>query len=339
MKNLFKIISIVLITTIFSCSKDETAPTPTPEIPKVETVYVGGLIENDNGNKIPTIWTDGVAQSLSITAGFNGQVNDVFVDGNDVYAVGYEYPNTSITDARAILWKNRVRIKLSTIASGANAIYVSNGIPYIVGIEGNIATLWHTSTYISLQISTNGTSANDIFVKGNDIYIVGTNVQGATQLKNNGSLTALSFTPTYLGSASSSAFGISILDNNVYIVGRTLSNVSNTITAQLWKNNVSTQQFADNTQMISVFAKGQDVFATGAMTLSPFKAMLWKNNQPTQLSQNDSFGYSVYATTTNNYVAGYEKNSNPKACIWKNGEIKILSDNLSVATSVFVTEK
>ena len=337
MKNLFKIISVVLFTIIFSCNKDETAPTPTPEIPKVETVYVGGFVEYANGIGIPTIWTNGIAQSLPITAGNEGDVKSIFVDGNDIYAVGYEYAGNLQSSFRAVMWKNGVKTMLSISPSSTNAIYVANGIPYIVGNVGNIATLWYKSNLVSFQFGMNGSTANGVSVKGNDVYIVGINEQGfATQWKNNGSLTAPSFTANYLSTESSSAVGISILDNNVYIAGK--KTVTN-FTAQLWKNNVSTQQFADNTQMISVFAKGQDVFATGAMTLSPFKAMLWKNNQPTQLSQNLSIGYSVYATTNNNYVAGFEVNPSAKACIWKNGVQQILSDNLSLATSVFATEK
>ena len=339
MKNLLKIISIVLITTIFSCSKDDSPP---PVIPKVETVYVGGVLEDANGKNIPTIWTNGVAQSLSVSAGNEGAVKSIFVDGNDVYAVGNEYSDILQSSSRAILWKNGIKTTLSQVdGSKAKSIFVHDGKYYIVGGANGFATLWYNNTAVAIGAS--GSFLNSIYIKDNKIYIVGNEVFNTTSTKavlwkNEVSLTyPIVFTKTLIEN-SATVLDVFYDGTNLYSVGYLFSNVT---TAKLWKNNLPSELYGDYSIMNSVFVNGQDVYATGrtGTSISINKATLWKNNIQTVLSQNDSTAEDVFTTSNNVYVAGYEINAIAKACIWKNGEIKNLSENSSIATSVFVTEK
>ena len=339
MKNLLKIISIVFITTVLACSKDNDSLPPV--IPKIETVYVGGILTDANGIDIPTIWINGVGQSLSVSAGNNGAVMSIFVDGNDVYAVGYEIYNNN---ARAIMWKNNIKTTLSqTIGNSyAKSIFVLDGKYYIVGNVAGVSTLWYNNTEVA--IGNANTFANSLSIKNNKIYIAGTEFVTSTSTlnavlwKNEVSLTyPIVFTKTTIENAAS-VNDVFYDGTNLYSAG--FKNLSQ-YTAKLWKNNSPSEQYGDYSEMFSVFINGQDVFATGSTGTSILnqKATIWKNNQPAQLSQNNSSANDVFATSNNVYVAGADANPNNKSCIWKNGVLQILSDNSSAATSVFVTEK
>ncbi len=330
---IFKAILAIAILSV-SCSKDNDEPQP--ETPKVATVYVGGGERNANNKYVPIIWKNGVAQQLPLSAGSEGEVLAIFVDGNDVYAIGNEYTSNTLSTYRAAIWKNGVKTILSTNPSNTKAIYVSNGKPYVVGMDNGIAKLWYDNTTVDLI---DCTGATGIYVKNNEIFISGNTATGMGFWKNNGSQTFLLHNTSYLPITIARA--ISVQDNNVYIAGYT-ETTEGIRSAKIWNANlVSTEQFGDDTMMWSVFVLGQNVFASGRkiINLNGSRAMLWKNSQPTQLSQNESFANSVFATATDNYVAGYETISITKACIWKNGTIQTLSANNSAATSVFVTEK
>ena len=336
MKILKTIVAIAILT--ISCSKDNDEPQPQPETPKVTTVYVGGTEKDTepvtvNTKNIPIIWKDGVAQKLPIATGNEGEVLAIFVDGNDIYAVGHENSSTAVAAYNAVMWKNGIKTTLSNGAASAKAIYVFNGKPYIVGAKNQVATLWYDNTSTVLS---NGGEATGIYVKNNDIYICGNTSTGVGFWKINNEGT--NFTYSF---SQSNARSICVQDNNVFIAGFSVT-TANILNAKLWNANlISNEQYGDDTAMWSVFAQGQNVYACGykVVNMSSTRAMLWKNNQSTQLSQNLSFAYSVFATPTDNYVAGSETVLNSKACIWKNGKIQTLSTKNSAATSVFVTVK
>ena len=139
MKNQFKIISIVLITTIFSCSKDDSPQPETPVVANpITTVYVGGS-QIINGFEKATIWKNGIAELLATEADNDSRVNSVCVVNNDVYAVGFE--NVS-GDVFATLWKNGTKTTLSQVVSEAFSVSVKFNVAYIVGRSNNKATIW-----------------------------------------------------------------------------------------------------------------------------------------------------------------------------------------------------
>ncbi len=330
MKILKTILTVAILS--ISCSKDNDEPQP--ETPKVATVYVGGNEFNANNKSVPTIWKDGITKPLPTSLGIDGKVLAIFIDGEVEYAVGFESLNNTKVNNRAVIWKNGIKTTLSQDTSVANAVYVSNGKAYVVGTVNNTATLWYDNRSQAL----NGNEATAVYVKNNDIFICVNISNGAALLfKNNGSLTQPSFSGTSLGTTVSNAYSISKQDNDTFIAGISIENgISN---ARLWKNLTSTQPFENETEMFSVFALGQNIYACGEKIINNTRrAILWKNNEPTVLSQSISSAQSVFATATNVYVAGSDGIDN-LACIWKNGTIETLSTNKSSATSVFVTEK
>lgn len=333
---LLKAITFALLAITFSCSQDDSQP----EVPKVTTVYVGGFEYDENGKAIPTIWKDGVAEHLPIIQGSEGNVNAIFVDANDVYAVGHEHSSNMVSDYRAVMWKNGIKTTLNaTVYGSAKSIFVSNGKTYIVGSLNNMATMWYSNT--DTNLAGNGSFATSVYVKGNTIYIAGNETIGGTSKaylwKNNDSLSfPIPFTKSLIDN-SVQVNDVFYDGVNVYSAGYNFAPIRS---AQLWKNNLASENYGDYSSMYAVFAESQNVYAVGSFT--PFltgKATLWKNNTPTTLSQNDSFAFDVFATSTNVYVAGYERTSEVNACIWKNGAIEILSNNISYANTVFVTEK
>ncbi len=320
---------------ILSISCSKDNDEPQPETPKVATVYVGGSEVNAATFKnIPTIWKNGVVQQLPLSAGFEGEVKSIFIVGETVYAVGYERLDNMLSTYRAVLWKNGLKTNLSTNSSTANDIFVTNGKTYIVGKENQIATLWLDNT---AQILANGEDATGVFVKNNEIYISGKTVNGGGYWKST------SPQPNYLidSAGPSQARSISINDNNDVIIAGSAQNSLSVISGRLWNSNaISPEKFENGTSMWSVHTQGTNVYACGfTASAGNVQATLWKNNQPTKLSQNKSNANSVFATATDTYVAGNEENQEKRACIWKNGSIQILSILKSVALCVFVTEK
>ncbi len=344
MKNLKTLFAIAILS--ISCSKDNDEPQPQPEIPKVTTVYVGGTSYiTENATKgTATIWVNGVAQYLTTTLGLTSVVNSVYVDGNEnVFSVGYEgdFGNT-----KAIKWENGVKTTLSqVIGSSAKGVFVANGKTYIVGSVNNAAVIWYNNnTEVTLSVGTS--LANSVCVNGNDIYIAGFSYNGgthpqATLWKNNGSLTfPITFTPIKLNNNNSEAISVVANNNGVYTAGYEITSVQ---TSKLWKNNLSTQDYGNDTSMYSVFVQGLNIYTSGFTRISGVpKATIWKDNTPTILSQNQSIAASVFATDTDFFVAGSEvigTSNTFNASFWKNGIKQVLSTNGGVAYSLFVTKK
>ena len=178
MKNLFKIISIVLITIIFSCSKDDSPQPETPVVANpITTVYVGGS-QIINGFEKATIWKNGIAELLATEADNDSRVNSVCVVNNDVYAVGFE--NVS-GDVFATLWKNGTKTTLSQFTSEAFSVSVKFNVAYIVGRSENNAAIW-LGDLLPFEFeelnSTTPSVAKSIFLTDNGTRINGLNIAG-----------------------------------------------------------------------------------------------------------------------------------------------------------------
>lgn len=123
-------------------------------------VYVVG-----QDNNRPTIWTNGTPEPLSYK---EGEAKSIFVDGKDIYVVGYtgEYFNGTAT-----LWKNNIEVKMSESISHAEDIVIIGDDIYIVGDENNHATLWlnGNSQYLSYDES----YAYSVAVSDNTVFVTG----------------------------------------------------------------------------------------------------------------------------------------------------------------------
>jgi len=82
-------------------------------------VYVVGFEVNAGGNRVATLWKNGVATTLT-----NGQqdasANSVYISGADVYVAGYESNGTKKV---ATIWKNGV---VSALTNGQQHAYATS---------------------------------------------------------------------------------------------------------------------------------------------------------------------------------------------------------------------
>lgn len=139
MQKVILILSVFLL--MLSCSKDDGNNA------KTTTVYSMGLSDVDGAglNDVVTLWTNGVKTQL--TDGTNyAAPGSVFVNGDDVYVVGYE-----VNGAKQVakLWKNVTKTSLTNGSQHAyaNSVFVNGSDVYVVGseeisIDEPRATLW-----------------------------------------------------------------------------------------------------------------------------------------------------------------------------------------------------
>jgi len=131
-------------------------------------VYAAGYSYDTQGVfNYATIWSNGVPAILSEQQGSYAQ--GVFVYQNAVYVCGAEEVVAGgLNVAVATVWKNGVATHLSTQASSANSIYISNGDVYVAGTTTNAQSAT-TAVYWKNGVITNlgptGSAASTIFVK------------------------------------------------------------------------------------------------------------------------------------------------------------------------------
>lgn len=106
---------------------------------------------------VPVYWKNGESHRLSDNSGSETViVNKVFVDGNDVHAVGFK------TNSRgkyiAVYWKNNVQQELSTDGlynAQCNDVFVLDGDVYIAGYEnkgsGDVGKYWKNGEEFELK--------------------------------------------------------------------------------------------------------------------------------------------------------------------------------------------
>lgn len=212
-------------------------------------VYAGGW-EVVNGFDIPRYWTNGAGISVNVTDPVisqvvlgNGSCNGIFISGSSAYSVG-SYRNSQ---GRFSPWETTNGIiPANTIPNNdkhcfANAVFVSGTDKYVAGNQNNpttglaMATIWKNGVVTNLTTGNNSVGvATAVFVVGSDVYVAGyeqENYSGAgpTYAKywKNGA-------PVKLSTASSSATGISVFDNDIYVSGWESNGTTNV--AKYWKN-------------------------------------------------------------------------------------------------------
>jgi len=153
-------------------------------------VYVAGFENSGQMAKLPSwdvyyypsvakLWKNG--KSLELTDGtFNAKALSVYVDGKDVYAVGFEERDGSgLNRFVAKLWKNGNVINLSSsqgLGSHASSVFVSDGDVYVAGSEGRDAIIWVNESAQKLTENTyyySHSNVNSFYLSGKDIYAVG----------------------------------------------------------------------------------------------------------------------------------------------------------------------
>ncbi|QEM12988.1 hypothetical protein [Mucilaginibacter rubeus] len=169
-------------------------------------VYVGGFGNGTygGGNIVALYWKNGTATNLTTYSSSFGNlsakstVNDLVVQGTDIYMAGFIIPATGIlakpTDiGGAVYWKNTIGVQLFD-----NSIYSKSSV---IGINGSI--VYTAGPY---------DASNGYYKKDNAVVMLGMNGQAPN--------------PT----------GIAFYNNDVYICGYGSAQGSNSGIAGYWKN-------------------------------------------------------------------------------------------------------
>ncbi len=338
MKNLLIICSIFVI---FSCSKeDNSAQLMIQEPAKITNIYIGGS-QKINGKEKATIWKNGVAQLLPTDANNASRVNAIYVYNDVAYAVGFEVDAGVII---ATLWKDGLKIALSTTSSEAFSVTGNKDLIYIAGKYNSIATFWvalnnNIDIYPLTAISNSVANSVVLTFQNNatsGIYFAGSIGSNAWTYQNPADITTLA---TNLSIAES----IFVRGNDVFVAQNNI--VLNFLTASLLKNGVTQNTIASNTAMYAVHGDEQNIYAVGVVNPNnpvSSRATIWENNIPKQLSQFYSQANSIFVADKNVYVAGFEfdvDTAHYKATLWINDKVQTISTEDCQVKSVFVTVK
>ncbi|WP_300670657.1 hypothetical protein [Soonwooa sp.] len=272
---------------------------------KGKDIYILGYEGNADNRSESRLWKNGQLFDLKINLATT-YINDIFVSGKDLYAVGTETLNQKST---VKLWKNGTLVYSSPSAVNTIGlqIFAANNSVYFTYYEkladdiprNKAFRLWKDGTITNLTdyVHSNSTCAG-LFVNGPEVYI------GLSEY----------YVPT------------------------------NQMAAYIWKNGVKTQ-LTDGTRDVylgDIYVSGNDVYATGREFYANRngKAKLWKNGVETNLTDGafDAAGYHVTTSGADVFISGFEKNANDDAIasVWKNGMVTKLSENRSYGTSIAI---
>jgi hypothetical protein len=175
-------------------------------------LYAGGS-END----LPAYWKNGIKYSLPIVGGGYARINALAIDGNDIYAAGFEAGPGN--EQHSVYWKNGIETVLGkngVVGGGAVSIAVKGNDAYVCGTDSGEAVYWKNGVKTILEkfpgdgpVITNATA-----IAGNSIYVVGSYRGDAVYWKDGTRITL----PSRGTNAAASA--ITFYQSDMYIGGR-----------------------------------------------------------------------------------------------------------------------
>lgn len=195
---------------------------------------------------IPCYWRSGVRTELQIPSPFiTGDARKMTLEGSDVYIVGY-IMTSNTSQPRAALWKNgefiSMEIPINYSVSMARGVKVSNGdvyvsgyieaTPYPTGNPTSRSVYWKNGA-LKFITQTGPSGASSLDVVANNIYIpYGTRSNGNSQAwywKNGESVLVEEGALVY-------TYGLSVSNDDVYLVGTYKQNLSEDAIACYWVN-------------------------------------------------------------------------------------------------------
>jgi IPT/TIG domain len=187
-------------------------------------LYAGG-----SENYKPVFWKNGIKYSLPAFGGGYARVNALAVDGNDVYAAGFEAGPGN--EQRSVYWKNGVETVLGkngVVDIGATSITMNGNDVYVCATDSGDAVYWKNGVRVTLAKFPGDApvAATAIALAGNSIYVVGSYRGGAVYWKDGTKITL----PKRGLYATASA--ITFYQSDIYIGGRDGD------TPVYWKNGV-----------------------------------------------------------------------------------------------------
>lgn len=295
---------------MISCKKS-ASPTPKPVAKRDTDVYLAGFIVANGYSTIATFWKNGVATKLAGETQ-NSSAKAIAVNGGDVYIAG-SVSNGNSSFPVAVYWKNGVEVQLtdSLPNTSANAIAISGNDIYLAGTMNDVATVWKNGVATRLD-NGNYSAAYGIAVSGNDVYVAGFTysdpIRFSPTIWKNGVETKLAY-----GNISSVASSVSVIGNDVYVVGCSDNS------ATLWKNGTPTVFDVRSSQYESfaVASKGSDVYLVRSSITGYFK------NGIETIIPGYGFPLAITVVGSDVYVAGAIPDGLPApyVCYWKNGSL------------------
>ncbi len=249
-------------------------------------VYIGGG-DFISGDYYARLWKNGAKMNIQ-GATNRSEIESIYVDGDQVYAVGFEENSSGDTEAK--VWKNGV---VNTIGNGgygigtesAESLFVHNNDVYVVTNDES-SYLWKNNSNI-LTLDTG--FFDSVFVIDNDVYLAGDtrnddNIRVATVWKNG--------EPQELSDKTTSAKKVFVHNNDVYVVGHESSYISKP-KAKLWKNGVNQNITleSEGSYATDVFVYNDNVYVIGHQIekdTNKLIATLWINGEPQRLTTNTS---------------------------------------------------
>jgi hypothetical protein len=263
-------------------------------------VYVAGYTVQNSDVRVACYWKNGVLVSLE-NAVHASEAYAITVQGNDIYVAGYSKFNGP---QNAVYWKNGVRVPLPFQAaeSDATGIAVQGNDVYISGEYDNapdyhvVGCYWKNGAFKTLDGVYGACFTKGIAVNGNDVYIVGSGVGDYASPKtsanpNNVAVIWKNEVPTALPNTkkASTANGIAISDNDIYVCGEGNDLSVGTSSAIYWKNGI-TNILKENGGISSIAVQGTDIYLGGSYEVTPgyfntiSSAAIWKNGVITKLT-------------------------------------------------------
>jgi len=260
-----------------------------------ENVYVLGSVDN-GGENISCYWENGQYSSIQ------GIGQDIAISNTgDVYIVGEYFTED---ESIACYWKNGIKTNLAIGTGGysgiARAITISDNNVYIVGEYDHLlddgrggnwtACYWMNGSRVDL-INQTPSHPVDIVVIGNIVYIAGYQYEMGIDMRKalywrNSTLNLLPIAQL----SSSSASGIAVFGNDVYISGYYKNGTKNQ--ACYWKNNVLHDLDDGRTGMdsyaLAVTVADSDIYFLGMNCY-------WQNNNKTDIVNGIAFDMAVVA--------------------------------------------
>jgi hypothetical protein len=339
-KSIPKVISVLFTLCFFlnSCSKEENSQN-TDKIATAKDIYVCG----SDLNGVANIWKNGKAITLDdgLDPSLNtvSHANQMCINGNDIYVVGFRVNNTSSN--AGTIWKNGVPIYIESNGkySHANVITVVNNEVYIGGDISGVATIWKNgvpNSNIMTPPAPTFSTVEAISVSNNIIYAsISTSKTSGGSLPNYDYRTKIvkdglvyDFTK---GSSYEDIKSLYTTKSDVYVAG--YAQINGFYKATLWKNGVATT-LSDEKGVISMNAIcviNNDCYVGGYTTIfdnstpNPVKignnVTIWKNGLPTYLINDNDLGSVAKVcdlkAVGNDVFALVEVKG--KLSIWKNG--------------------
>jgi hypothetical protein len=325
------------IVTLAACKKNNPSITKpvspiTPTTTIDSNVYFVGTNTGayPNNNPSATFWKYGIPNTIADDLSSLGSTPaGVVLNGTDIYIAGSTHIGVNQV---ATAWKNGIATALAdtTEASKAYAIAINNGNIFIAGCVtvangSQQATVWknNISSTVPPDDAYTSSEAYAVAINGTDVYMAGFifNVNKGyyeAAYWKNGVETILS-----TNTIGSTANGIAVSGNNVYVVG------DNNGQATLWQNGTpTTLATASNGSLAKAIAlNGSDVYIAGAIN---GVAAYWKNGvvtilpggepAPTQIPGN---AIAINASGDVYIASGNDASGN--TIYWKNGVSVILT--------------